>query len=564
MAKRSPGPSDAGHGEAEGIRRRDVLKKGAQIGLATSLLAMPAISTAQASRPNVLWISIDDLNDWVAPLAGYPVVRTPNMTRLARLGRVYTNAQANVPVCSGSRTATLFGLQPYRNGVYTNEEVWQRNAYLANRMSLPRYLRSQGYLTYGTGKVFHSYLHRDIVGTDPAAWDVYEFCGAADTCHIEVVGDIASPRNGRQVVEISRAAQLTPMVGATLDFGPYYQTSEVPDTVRARWMADSVLKVRHRRPFFAACGIIKPHLPAIVPQRFFDLYPDEAALVYPPGVLDRTHSTQATNADVVDLGATGKRINTTLRDHELLLQTGEWKAIIRAYLASISFADYCVGLLLDGLQAGPNNANTIVVLWSDHGWQLGEKLAWRKFTLWERALRVPLIISGPGIRPATSGMPVSLIDLYPTVTDLALGRVPAGLDGRSLKRNLQSGTTTHDHSVSTWREVAGLPNGGPHFSIRTATHRYIRYQSGEKGALRPPDRSLRVQQPAVRGRHGGGPAARRFAGRAGSVAALCAAARGWRAVGRRRGGADGRPRRLEREGVRTAGGSGARRGCRTV
>ena len=149
-----------------------------------------------------------------------------------------------------------------------------------------------------------------------------------------------------------------------------------------------------------------------------------------------------------------------------MLQTGEWKTIVKAYLASISYADYCVGLLLDGLQAGPNNANTIVVLWSDHGWQLGEKLAWRKFTLWERALRVPLIISGPGIRPATSGMPVSLIDLYPTVADLALGSVPAGLDGRSLKRNLLNGTNTQTHSISTWREVAGLPNGGPHFSVR--------------------------------------------------------------------------------------------------
>ena len=143
------------------------------------------------------------------------------------------------------------------------------------------------------------------------------------------MGDIASPRNGTQVVEISQAAKLTPKVGATLDFGPYYQTNQVPDVVRATWMARSVLGVQHDRPFFAACGIIKPHLPAIVPQQFFNLYPIDQHLL-PAGGSRRTHNTQGTNADIVDLGTTGKRMNTTLRDHALLIQTGEWKAIVRA------------------------------------------------------------------------------------------------------------------------------------------------------------------------------------------------------------------------------------------
>lgn len=463
-----------------GIGRRDVLKAGVKLGLLASGLAAPSIATGQSRPPNILWISIDDLNDWVGPLGGYSLVRTPNIARLAARGRVYTNAQANVPTCSASRTAVLFGLQPYTTGVYSNDEVWQRDSFLRNKPSLPRYLRGQGYETIGTGKIFHSYLRRELDGTDPAAWDEYQFCADGGECEIRVQGDIAPPRNAsNQVVEISQTAKLTPKVGATLDFGPYYQTSQVPDTVRATWMANRVLKVSHAKPFFAACGIIKPHLPYIVPQQFFDLYP-ASSIFYPPGVLDPTHNTQATNSDVADLGAIGRRMNTTLADHALLVQTGKWKAIVRAYLAAISYADYCVGLLLDGLAAGPNADNTIVVLWGDHGQQLGEKLAWRKFTLWERSLRVPLIISGPGIRAATTGMPVSLIDLYPTVTDLGLGRVPAGLQGRSLKANLQNGTNTHSHAISTWREAAGLANGGPHFSIRNATHRYIRYQSGEK------------------------------------------------------------------------------------
>ena len=192
---------------------------------------------------------------------------------------MYTNAQANVPVCSGSRAATLFGFQPYTSGVYTNEELWHRNPFLTSRASVVKFFKNQNYFTVGTGKVYHSYLRRELEGTDPAAWTEYQFCGPTDECRIEVVGDIASPRNGRQVVEISQAAKLTPKVGATLDFGPYYQTNQVPDVVRATWMARSVLGVQHDRPFFAACGIIKPHLPAIVPQQFFNLYPVDQHLL---------------------------------------------------------------------------------------------------------------------------------------------------------------------------------------------------------------------------------------------------------------------------------------------
>jgi arylsulfatase A-like enzyme len=197
-------------------------------------------------------------------------------------------------------------------------------------------------------------------------------------------------------------------------------------------------------------------------------------------VLDSTRHTKATNTDTKDLGTIGRRINTFLSDHSRLIQTGEWKAIVRAYLASISLADHCVGLLLDALEAGPNGGNTIIVLWSDHGFQLGEKLAWRKFTLWERALRVPLIFAGPGIPAARRTMPAGLIDLYPTLTDLAFGTVPGALQGKSLKRSLTGGTNTHSHVISTWREASNLADSGPHFSIRTATHRYVRYQSGEK------------------------------------------------------------------------------------
>jgi arylsulfatase A-like enzyme len=444
----------------------------------TTALALPNVSLGQPARPNILMIPIDDLNDWVGPLGGYSLVRTPNITRLARLGCVYRNAQSNVPACSPSRAATLFGLQPYFSGVYTNREEWQRTSFFANYASLPRHFRNQGYFTVGTGKVFHDDEDDILARIDPPAWDEYQFCAQGDECRIQVVGDFEAPVSGGQTLELSRYARNRPGI-SEIDFGPYYQLSQVPDVVRSTWMAQSILRVTHSKPFFAACGLVKPHFPAIVPQQFFNLYP-EADLFYPPGVLDSTHHTKTTNTDFRDLGATARRINTFLSVHTGLIQSGEWKAIIRAYLASISLADHCVGLLLDALLGGPNAGNTVVVLWSDHGWQLGEKLAWEKFTLWERALRVPLIVAGQGIPVANRTIPASLIDLYPTLSDLAFGAVPGHLQGRSLKRNLQSGTNTHGHAISTWREASNLANSGPHFSVRTATHRYIRYQSGEK------------------------------------------------------------------------------------
>lgn len=463
---------------APGIGRRAFISGGAGLAVASAALGAPSLGRAQATPPNILMISIDDLNDWVAPLGGYPGVRTPNITRLARLGRLYRNAQSCCPGCSPARTSILFGMHPTTHGTYTNSEEWQLNPFLSTFSSVPRLFRSSGYLTVGTGKVFHSHRASEAAGVDPGAWDEYQFCGTGDECRIAVVGDGDQPRVGGRAIELSQYALQVPGIGG-FDFGPYYRLADVPDVVRARWMAQNVLAVSHTRPFFAACGIFKPHLPFIVPQRFFNLYPMNA-IVYPPGVVDPANNTRETNADVQDLGTIGKRINRFFSDHRRLIESGEWKAVVRAYLASISFADHCVGILLDALLDGPNRGNTVVVLWSDHGWQLGEKLAWRKFTLWERALHVPFIVAGPGVRVGGETMPVSLIDLYPTLSDLAFNTVPAHLQGVSLKPNLLQGSRSARHVVSTWSEPPGLSNSGPHFSVRNATHRYIRYQSGEQ------------------------------------------------------------------------------------
>lgn len=464
---------------SEGIGRRSFMRGAAGFSLLASGLAAPNLARGQSARPNVLMIVLDDLNDWVEPLKGYPGVRTPNIAKLAATGRVYLNAQANVPACSPSRTSTLFGMHPTTTGGYTNAEEWQYNRFLRNYRSLPFHFRNNGYATYATGKVFHSHSVDAIDGIDPDAWNDFQFCTAGeDVCAINVRGDGDAPLLNGQPMEFSQYAR-TQGGFSNFDFGPYYTPEEVPDTVRARWMANNILNRSHGQPFFAACGIMKPHLPFIVPREFFNLYPGRS-LVYPPGVLDRLNNAPTTNRDLADLGTTGGRINSYLSDHNRLIQSGEWLVVVQSYLAAISYADFCVGILMNSLRRGPNANNTIVVLWSDNGFQLGEKLAWRKFTLWERSLRVPFIFAGPGIQRTASTMPASLIDIYPTLCDFAFGSVPNHLQGRSLRSNLTTGANTHGHSVATWLEPSTRPSNGPHFSIRTAEHRYIRYESGEE------------------------------------------------------------------------------------
>lgn len=449
------------------ITRRGLFAKGIELaaGAAIGTLASPHALAAptvakRSSRPNVLFIAIDDLNDWTGWLGGYPGVRTPNFDRLAGRSAAFLRAYTPAPACKPARASVLFGVEPHRTGIYTNRTGDWPETFLAKRPSIVRWFKDAGYRTIGTGKTFSSGWrgpgHDDPASNDETAWTQFEI--------LPELFNSGTQGEGR--------------------WGPSgVSPAAMEDVARAKWMVKNVLSKSHDRPVFASLGIRKPHSPWRAPQQFFSLYPiDEVR--YPPGALDVGHTTIATNKDTQDLGPEGREM--VRRHHESfrkIAASEAWRSGVQAYLAAISLADHALGVALDGLLAGPNAGNTIVCVWSDHGFQLGEKLSWSKFTLWERATRIPLTIGGPDIRPGRSHDPISTLDIYPTLANLAIGEGPAGLGGADFSASLRNGAKApRDHVVSSWARDGGESDDyrdDIHFAVRTKRHRLIRYGDGE-------------------------------------------------------------------------------------
>lgn len=398
---------------------------------------------------NVLFVSIEDLNDWVEPLGGHPQVITPNIARLAARGCVFETAMSPAPACSPARSAALFGQAPWRTGLYSNAHSWDM-AYTAGRhLSLPGAFKAAGWDTFGAGKIFH----KAVRGIDPADW----------TDYLRRAHDSFPPLS-RPV----KAGDLPPLsdFGAHEDGGNFDEASTDWICARVTPEADGA---------FWGLGLFRPHLPFIVPQRFFDLYPEEPDL--PPGLpgpFDPEDETALAQVPPEARRFGNRGVGRALAEH------GSYHAFLRAYLASITCADACLGRVLDRLEETGQADNTLIVLWSDHGWQFGEKLAFRKFTLWERALRVPFIWAGPGVNPGRSAEPVSLLDLYPTLCARA-GVVPTQtqLDGLDISGLLSGGQgPARDGVQSVWGNWQRLEDGHIAFSHRSRDYRYTRYWRG--------------------------------------------------------------------------------------
>ena len=455
----------------ENLTRRTVLRTGGGAAMAAAGFAGPPVLPALAApkskrgdRPNVLFVAIDDMNDWTGYLGGYPTTSTPNLDRLAQLACAFTRAYTPAPVCKAGRAAVLFGVEPWKSGVYTNGSADWFKTGLAKRPSIVRLFKEAGYDTVGTGKIFHDgWRDPDNLKTanDPTAWTLFK------------------PLLGEE----AKASASTVASQEELGWGAEGKTSEAEDVRRANWIVDRVLSRKSPKPFFAALGIRKPHLPWNVPQEWFDRHPKDG-LVYPLGALDVERTGLRENEDVRDLSEAGRAmIKQHYEDHLQVIAGPGWKAAIRAYLAAISLADHAVGVVLDGLLKGPNANNTIICVWSDHGWQLGEKLAWRKFTLWERATRVPLLIGVEGLRQGEAGSVISSLDLYPTLAELALGERPDKLDGVSFANHLRGkGEGPREAAVSSWAlDVSDeKPGNEKHFAVRSKTHRLIAYADGSR------------------------------------------------------------------------------------
>jgi arylsulfatase A-like enzyme len=412
------------------------------LGLFACQEATPSQQTA--AKPNVLFISIDDLNDWIGPMQGHPQARTPNLDRLMERGMLFTNAHASQPVCTASRNSLLSGKHPLNSGWYTSTGAMRKSydEVMAGSMFLSEYFRAHGYYTMSVGKVAHRGESDFKDKTDqywdkyaPHFWDDMEDYVREAGYGYRGVKFYPFPKEGGQLIELygkdkDRAGILN-LLDSTGNFhslcGGALDPEDLPeqgmyDVQIADWAIEQLAQPQDS-PFFLATGFLRPHVPYAVPRSYFDLY-DPSELILP----------EIPEEEMADIPMMGKAIayGYTPRGgwYDVQQKENMLRDLVHAYLASVSFVDEQVGRVLDALENSPHAGNTLVVVWSDHGQHLGEKRHFRKQALWEEASRVPLFFFDP--RNPKAGIcdePASLLDLYPTLLDLC--GLPANEIGRA-------------------------------------------------------------------------------------------------------------------------------------
>ena len=412
----------------------------ASIACVFSVLAVPAPGAENARRPNVLMIAVDDLNDWVGCLGGHPQAKTPNIDRLARRGLVFGNAHCQAPICNPSRVSLMTGMLPSTTGIYLlSPTQFRRSPALADCLTLPEYLARHGYATFGCGKIYHNSTSRET-------FQAY------------------GPRGGFGPLPKEKINYPT---GHRLwDWGEFPESDDqTPDAKVADW-AVAQLRKEHDRPFFLAAGFCRPHVPLYAPKRWWDLYPPE----------DRIELQEVLAGDRDDIPQYGKDLTGGIPAprHAWFVKNRQWHRAVRAYLACVSFVDHQVGRVLDALDKSPYAGNTIVVLWGDHGWALGEKERWAKRALWQRETGVPLVIAAPGrAAGAKTAPPAGLIDIYPTLVELCGLPPNKRLEGQSLVPLLKAPDASREvPTICTfWK--------GNH-AVISERWRYIRYADGSE------------------------------------------------------------------------------------
>lgn len=452
----------------------------------TSLLVMFAVAHHQlpesAERPNVLFISVDDLNDWIGCLKGHPQAHTPNIDRLAARGVLFTNAHCAAPACNPSRAAVFSGLMPHRTGVWSNNSS-KLGRLKPDAKQLTQAFGEAGYHTMGTGKLSgdKSTKYAESFGTEQR-WSPFQKNAVDYTPNELASKGTGNPRHvlkdslGRKVVlplnRMPSDRRPAAPSGESFDWGPFdVPDSDFGDTQITTWAANR-LKEERQQPFFLGVGYYRPHIPLFAPKRFFDRFKQS------PGRLPKVLKN-----DLDDLSDVARRWAVepiTAGSHATVVKHGQWQAAVEAYLACVTYVDHEVGRLLDALDESEAAENTAIILWSDHGWHLGEKQHWGKWTGWERSTRVPLIIVPPRNQAeqfAEAGsrcdQPVGLIDLYPTLAELCDLKPPAELDGQSLVPLLER------PQKETGRAVVTMFDEG-NTSLRTHRWRYIRYSDGSE------------------------------------------------------------------------------------
>jgi arylsulfatase A-like enzyme len=441
-------------------------------------VASPAQVDAN-ERPNILFIAIDDLNDWLGCYGGHPQAVTPNIDKLAASGMLFSNAHCAAPVCKASRTAVFSGRDPQQTGVFGNRDPDVRKHH-PDTVFFPQVLAQAGYDTFGAGKLLHdsskgifeSFFfpwQRWSPFTKAQVWytpDELPTKGSGNPRHLLKGGpggkDYLFPFN-----RIPSDRNPDKLGGESFDWASFdLPDSAFGDGQITDWAIEQLNKPREK-PLLLGVGYYRPHIPLYAPKIDFDCYPPVEEILLP----------KTQENDLEDIGEAGRKWAVeavTAGSHATVVKHNQWREAVRAYLASVTFVDRQIGKLIAALEKLPDADNTLIILWSDHGWHLGEKQHWGKWTGWRLSTRVPLIISGPEIASGRiCKQPVGLIDLYPTLLDYCDQPKRKDLAGISLKPLLDN------PDKDTGRSILTTFDRGNH-ALSDDEWRYIRYKEGEE------------------------------------------------------------------------------------
>ena len=399
---------------------------------------------AAARPPDVLFIAIDDQNDWVGHLGGHPAATTPHIDALAARGTTFLNAHCQAPLCNPSRTSLLLSLRPETTGIYGLRPGYRQLDAWRDRVSLPRWFATHGYRTLGVGKIFHG-------GNGQPGVEFAE----------------PGPAIGMGPKPPAKLIPPTPMGNhPAMDWGQFpHADEEKGDHRMTDWAIGKLAERTDDRPLFLAVGYLLPHVPCHATAPWFEPFPDDDSVL--PVIL---------RGDRADTPRFSWYLHWDLPEprHAWLESAGQWRNLVRSYLACTRFVDAQIGRLLAALEASGRRDDTVVVLWGDHGWHLGEKGITGKNSLWDDGTRVPLVFAGPGV--AAGGRvtsPAELLDIYPTLVELCGLPPRTGLEGTSL------GPQLRDAAAPRVRPAITTHNAGNH-AVRTEHHRYIRYADGSE------------------------------------------------------------------------------------
>jgi len=414
----------------------------------------------KSSKPNIILIAVDDLNDWVGAMEGNLQMLTPNMDKFAKKAMVFRNTSSAGPVCCPSRSAMLSGFLPSKTGAYGNGNNMMDSKLVQENATLPEYFSKNGYVTISKGKIFHKHLTPNGVDHGQWAFDQWELEDGSS----EIIKEKLYSRNeGIINGEVIPNAKYKLSGGTEFAWAPTKAPKEETKDYRtASWFADK-LKQDFDKPFFMAVGISKPHLPWYVPQEYFDRYSIDTIKI-PPFKLD----------DLDDIVTKeGEKYASPTPDF-LWVQQDQllFKKAIQAYMASATYADDCIGVVLDALKKSKYANNTIVVLFGDHGWHLGEKLRFRKAELWKESTQTTFIVHVPGMtKQQLCFRNVNLMDIYPTLIDLCKLPKKENIDGESLRPLLTNPSLK-------WHPAVTTDGKGAHSVISEEWHYIYRDRKG--------------------------------------------------------------------------------------